>query len=384
MNDDILLEPEHKALLVELVEYYYALPANQRQSFTSAIGGGNDREEHFIFGPGQHKSFEVPRSYVRALAAENLIDTRPRSADSNSFDITPKGFAYYRWLTQQAVQPTQQNEPDRPTHTHGSSSSQTSSGQQAGVNYGTINQHNYYGTLPSDASPPEGERPTTKAGKLARMMIEIEGHIEHFTEKEREAFIWNLSRLLNVSEESIRILRVTEGSIKIELTLPEEAARQLESMYQNNDPALEQLQAEVQGVQVETYDEEVLIGILRKARALALARNLASDLASAFDPASDLASVLDRSLASALDRSLASARASALELVLASTFASDLFIQLSIIADKELGPDHEEAIEFKQAVEEFQLSLQTSEDNDATVQDRIHLREQAPTRNEEE
>jgi EAL domain-containing protein (putative c-di-GMP-specific phosphodiesterase class I) len=149
------------------------------------------------------------------------------------------------------------------TQPHGSATSQTTSGQQAGINYGTINQNNYYSAQPSDTSPSAEEHPTTNARRLARLMIEIEGQVEHFTEKEREAFIWNLSRLLGVPEEHIRILRVTDGSIKIELALPEDAARRMEEIYRNNDPALEQLQAKVQGVQVETYEED-LIDILKE------------------------------------------------------------------------------------------------------------------------
>jgi hypothetical protein len=313
--------------------------------------------------------------------------------------------------------------------------------------------------------------------------------------------------LLGVPEEHIRILRVTEGSINIELTLPEEAAQRLEAMYQNNDPALEQLQVKMKGVQVETH-EDVLRSVLRKsettiqditsdlgrtsalARGLALvlvfdrdlvrdlalhlasdlARNLASDLALARNLASDLA--LARNLASdlALARDLvqasalasASANAIASDLARANAIASDLalhrdfhrdlarnlasdlarasglagdharesalhldraresgladdharesalhldrarerylhranaivnanaialFLQLSTIADKELGPEHEEVVAFKQAVKEFQQSLQASEENDATSQDRATLWEQAPIRNEGE
>jgi hypothetical protein len=47
------------------------------------------------------------------------------------------------------------------THTHGSASSETNSGQQAGINHGTINQYNYYGVPPWGALPPEKENPMT-------------------------------------------------------------------------------------------------------------------------------------------------------------------------------------------------------------------------------
>lgn len=245
--------------------------------------------------------------------------------------------------------------------------------------------------------PVAGNNTDGAAGQLARVTLTLEGDIRQFGEKEREAFIWNLSRLLDIPEEHIRILRVMEGSIKIELRLPEKAARRLEAMYQNNDPALEQLQAKVQGVQVETY-EEVLIGILRKARILirdlirAIARDLTrvSDLNRGRTHALILASALDRALdltsanppteatlptstrtrerarerarhhvpdlASALD--LASGRASALASALNLGLTGALFNQLSTIADTELGPNHAEVNLFNEEVKRLQQSLQ--------------------------
>jgi hypothetical protein len=84
---------------------------------------------------------------VHALADAGLVNTERTSSDSISFDITPKGFAYYRWLTQQSEQ-------ENPVHQHGSATSQTNSGQQAGINYGTMNQYNYYGASPPTDPPP--------------------------------------------------------------------------------------------------------------------------------------------------------------------------------------------------------------------------------------
>jgi hypothetical protein len=156
----ILLEPAQKALLKELVAYYEALPADQRTSFTLATLRGNNKNDS-IFDTDQQKRFQGSRNDVKILANAELLDMEPITSDSRfsqswSFYITPKGFAYCRWLTQHPGQSTQPDNQGSPDNQHNNATSQTNSGQQAGTNYGTITQiNNYY-----SYDPPSAESPT--------------------------------------------------------------------------------------------------------------------------------------------------------------------------------------------------------------------------------
>jgi hypothetical protein len=227
------------------------------------------------------------------------------------------------------------------------------SGQNVGANSGAANQYNYNvaGDVYNINNPPNsGQSAAPRGTQKAQAILTLEGDIQDFTEEEREAFKWSLARLLNISPDEIRILRVTEGSIKVELALPEEAAQKLEEMYRDNDPALQELPNSVLNVKTDTYNT-LLLDVLRtgtklahtlasasvldsdiqkfihasaphstrdldRAQALDRARILASDLAS------DLASA--NALALASDRALTRARILANALASASDLASDL------------------------------------------------------------
>jgi hypothetical protein len=191
------------------------------------------------------------------------------------------------------------------------------------------------------------ESAAAKARQRALATLTLEGDIGQFDEKERESLVFTLSRLLGVTTEEITIKRVVDGSIKIELELPEEAALKLEEMYRNNDPALEQIGARVQGLEVEIY-EDILVDVLRSARALALAltldRNFARDLA----------------LALALDLARARVRAR----VRAHDLDHNLFEDIQHIAEAELGAEHPEVIAFSHAAAVFESSLQQQKEEE--------------------
>jgi hypothetical protein len=60
--------------------------------------------------------------------------------------------------------------PGSGPHTHGSATSETNTGQQAGINYGTMNQYNYYGPPPPDPPPepptPAAPNPFGRRGRI--------------------------------------------------------------------------------------------------------------------------------------------------------------------------------------------------------------------------
>jgi hypothetical protein len=208
------------------------------------------------------------------------------------------------------------------------------------------------------------EHTADMARKRALATLTLEGDIGQFDEKEREAIIFALSRLLGVTTEEIEIKRVVDGSINIELDLPEETALQLDEMYLTNDPALQQLGVRVQGLEVDTYGD-ILIDILRNARAIARAVDL--DRANlAIARASARALYLYRA-----NRAIARPSTRASEYALASisdrvfyfsrtsdrATARELFAGIQLIAEAELGAEHPEVIAFRQAVAEFEAGL---------------------------
>jgi hypothetical protein len=84
------------------------------------------------------------------------------------------------------------------------------------------------------------ESPETKAVAV-QVTVLLESDIQKFTLVERESFVFALSRIVNISPDQIRILRVASGSMLITLEMPEEAAQLLVSMYLARDPVLQTL-----------------------------------------------------------------------------------------------------------------------------------------------
>jgi hypothetical protein len=147
------------------------------------------------------------------------------------------------------------------------------SGQNIGANTGGANQTNQNGhrvdgiqyvaarDIYINQNPAERQKEASRSDQQAaphtvqwaRATLTLEGDPTQFTAQEREALILVLSRILKVSEDQIRILRVTEGSIKVELELPEEAAQKLKEMQQNDDPALQQLSPKLLHTEIHTF-----------------------------------------------------------------------------------------------------------------------------------
>ena len=81
----------------------------------------------------------------------------------------------------------------------------------------------------------------TMKAVAVQVTVLLESYVQQFTPVERESFIFALSRIVNISSDQIRILRVASGSILVTLEMPEEAAQLLVSMYLARDPVLQTL-----------------------------------------------------------------------------------------------------------------------------------------------
>jgi hypothetical protein len=74
----------------------------------------------------------------------------------------------------------------------------------------------------------------------AQVTILLERDIHKFI-SEQEDFITTLSLIVNISQDKIRILQVTQGSVLVTLEMPEKAAQLLISMFLSGDPVLKTL-----------------------------------------------------------------------------------------------------------------------------------------------
>lgn len=90
---------------------------------------------------------------------------------------------------------------------------------------------------------PEIEKPVVsdKNVTLAQVTIIIEKDFLKFTEKEKDGFVYAISKLTGVSSNQIRALRVAEGSVIITLELPEMGAKRLMELYYANNSEIEKL-----------------------------------------------------------------------------------------------------------------------------------------------
>lgn len=84
---------------------------------------------------------------------------------------------------------------------------------------------------------------------LAQITIIIEKDLLQFSEKEKDGFIFAISKLTGVSSSQIRILRVAQGSVKITLEMPKAGAQRLIDLYHGNDIEIEKLR--IIGVTIE-------------------------------------------------------------------------------------------------------------------------------------
>jgi hypothetical protein len=91
---DILLEPEQLELLILLVEADRRLPRDQRQQFYYIQTFDGSDIQH----PGlENGSISWYRGDLDALAGEGLVRVTTRSK-VDTFDVTAKGFAFYRHI----------------------------------------------------------------------------------------------------------------------------------------------------------------------------------------------------------------------------------------------------------------------------------------------
>jgi hypothetical protein len=94
---------------------------------------------------------------------------------------------------------------------------------------------------------PEKESPTNPAqniavnSKSAQLTIIVEKDILKFTDKEKDGFVFAISKLTGVSPNQIRILRIAEGSVVITLEMPEVGAKRLMELFSQNDAELDRL-----------------------------------------------------------------------------------------------------------------------------------------------
>lgn len=84
-------------------------------------------------------------------------------------------------------------------------------------------------------------RTEKKAQNSARIQIVVEGSLRGFTTSKKEEMVGVLAEVLKIDRDQIRILRVSSGSIVIELELPESAAKELYDLHQIGDPRLSSL-----------------------------------------------------------------------------------------------------------------------------------------------
>lgn len=109
--EHILLEPEQKQLLSELVEATRKIPRDERRPFFI----GSYQQQGDILQNSSLPNFEreVYMGDVKQLARKGLIDLwYVGSVQTANLDVTPEGFAYYEWMKQRAGQPIQRIETE--------------------------------------------------------------------------------------------------------------------------------------------------------------------------------------------------------------------------------------------------------------------------------
>jgi len=92
-----------------------------------------------------------------------------------------------------------------------------------------------------DVPEVESHSYSDKDTKLAQVTIIIERDILKFTDKEKDGFVYAISKLTGVSSNQIRVLQVAEGSVVITLELPEVGAKRLMELYYSNNAEIEKL-----------------------------------------------------------------------------------------------------------------------------------------------
>jgi hypothetical protein len=105
--DRILLEPEQKDLLITLVEADRSVPRNKRKKIQVWTTEGDDEVYTSLRHPGLTNSPSVFQGDIDALARVGLLDPSYESSSLTEYTITPRGYAYYRYLIEQTAEPTQ-------------------------------------------------------------------------------------------------------------------------------------------------------------------------------------------------------------------------------------------------------------------------------------
>lgn len=110
------------------------------------------------------------------------------------------------------------------------------------------------GSIPASATPYSANQvvlantlqrvsiPSNALGEhITTITLIIEGNMHYFREPERELFVTELARILNISKDQIRLLQVVSGSIRIIVEIPLDAAERLISMHIADDSTLQTL-----------------------------------------------------------------------------------------------------------------------------------------------
>lgn len=111
--DEVLLEPEQKGLLCQLVEAARNVPRDKRHKFLAAQSFGGDSILHDGLPGGSIRAYFGD---IEILANEGLVHLSYGSERTPMFDVPPLGFKYYEQMKQQSGQPIQQVETEVRTY----------------------------------------------------------------------------------------------------------------------------------------------------------------------------------------------------------------------------------------------------------------------------
>lgn len=103
---NVLLQPEQKQLLMNIAEAAGSLPEGKREEFF--VGSDLNLGGHYVAHPGLTKKRPVFLGDIEALKKEGLIN----ATTGESFDITPRGLAYFRHLKREAGKPIERVEAE--------------------------------------------------------------------------------------------------------------------------------------------------------------------------------------------------------------------------------------------------------------------------------